>query len=126
MELLAFPHKFSRFRIPDSRFQIQILKDQTFLENFAQNVTEDEILLKNDWNFKGRYEGDYVFTFWSHVDEIIGYGDIVWGEPTSEIEWQTGEKTSYTFSHMQMKDNTAEWQKNAIVNHSVNWPQISF
>jgi predicted RNase H-like nuclease len=60
-----------------------------------------------------------VYTFWSRADDLIGFGDIVWGYPTSQIPNQTGERVSDTLTHMKMKETTADWQYDAVVNHQV-------
>jgi len=62
-------------------------------------------------------EGDYVFSAWSLLDDLILYGDQVWGRPTSLIPRSTGHKTYNTYGHMDTKDLTAEDQYSAVVNH---------
>jgi len=44
-----------------------------------------------DMNAASHYEGSFVYTIWSTVDEVIGYGDLVWGQYTSRIPGQNGE-----------------------------------
>jgi hypothetical protein len=34
-----------------------------------------------DMNSTSHYEGSFVYSMWSQVDEVIGYGTIVYGSP---------------------------------------------
>lgn len=58
------------------------------------------------------YEGARLYTIWSTKDELIAYGDLVWGRYTSEIAGQDGEKRYDTqgFGHMALKNATADVQ----------------
>lgn len=66
-----------------------------------------------------KFEGQNVFSIWSKGDELIGYGDIVWGYPTSAIPGQDDEKVYITLKHMECKDQTVEEQYGMIINHAV-------
>lgn len=43
----------------------------------------------SDINTSGGSEGDYVLSIFSTYDDLIGFGDIVWGKYTSAIPGQT-------------------------------------
>lgn len=68
-----------------------------------------------------RYEGAYRYTIHSTVDEIIGYGGLVYGQYTSRIPGQTGEKVygAYPYGHFNSKDLTAAVQYEMVVNHRI-------
>jgi hypothetical protein len=70
-------------------------------------------------NSKSHYEGTHVYTIWSTYDEIIMYGDVVWGQFTSEIPGQNGEVVT-TLGHDQCKDNTGYNQWRMISAHATN------
>ena len=65
-------------------------------------------------------EGDHVFSIFSTTDDLIGFGNIVYGKYTSM--WPTVD--SYrTFSfdiscHMKLRDETAASQFNLITHHN--------
>jgi len=64
-------------------------------------------------------EGSHVFSIFSMSDDLIGFGDIVYGRYTSV--WPTVD-TYKTFSyeiscHMKLRDETAPEQFNLITNH---------
>lgn len=67
------------------------------------------------------YEGAYVYSIWSTVDEVIGYGNIVYGLYTSRIPGQNGEKiySSVPYGHFNVKDMTEEVQYQMVKNHSI-------
>src|SRR4029077_13357508 len=44
-----------------------------------------------DLNSTSHYEGSFVYKIWSQVDEVIGYGTIVYGASTCHINGQNGE-----------------------------------
>lgn len=68
------------------------------------------------------YEGTYVYSIWSSVDEVIGYGTIVYGESTCRIPAQNGEKTfsSAPYGHFGSKDQTGYWQWRMVKAHATN------
>ncbi len=65
------------------------------------------------------YEGTYRYTIWSSVDEVIGYANLVYGQPTSRIPAQTSEVTFQTvpYGHFGLKDLTVEQQFSLVKNH---------
>ncbi len=73
-------------------------------------------------NSRSRYEGSYVFTIWSTADEVIGYGDVVWGRYTSQVPGQNGEKrySSAPYGHFGSKDLATYVQYRMLSAHSVN------
>ena len=68
-----------------------------------------------------RYEGTYRYSIYSTADELIGYGGVVYGQYTSRVPGQTGERvyTSSTYGHIPSKDLTAAVQYEMVVNHRV-------
>lgn len=72
-----------------------------------------------DINEIEHYEGDYVFTIWSSVDQIIGYGCLVYGEYTPRIPGQDGEKlySAAPYGHFNLKDLTAPDQMRFVTLH---------
>ncbi|MFT3764058.1 MAG: hypothetical protein QM820_00815 [Minicystis sp.] len=68
-----------------------------------------------------RYEGAYRYSIFSTADEMIGYGDIVYGQYTSRIPGETGGKiyTGYPYGHINSKDLTASVQLSMVKNHVV-------
>jgi hypothetical protein len=73
-------------------------------------------------NAKSKYEGAQVYTIWSAVDEIIMYGDVVYGKYTSQIPGQTGqvEFTAAPYGHDQCKDLTGYNQWRMVTAHATN------
>jgi len=71
-------------------------------------------LLKNEVK-----EGDYVFTMLSTADDLILYGDKVWGKYTSQIAYENDCKIYNNLSHMHMKTQTAQEQLQIITNHAL-------
>ena len=67
------------------------------------------------------YEGSYRYSIWSSVDEVIGYGDVVYYDYTSRIPGQTGEKTysSAPYGHFGLKDLTQAVQYSMVKNHTI-------
>ncbi len=65
------------------------------------------------------YEGAFRFSLWSSVDEVIGYGDLVYGQLTSRLADQTGEIAfaSAPYGHFGLKDLTAPQQLGVVLNH---------
>ncbi|HNH83639.1 MAG TPA: lipase family protein [Acidobacteriota bacterium] len=74
----------------------------------------------SDLNATSHYEGSYVYTIWSTVDEVIGYGCVVWGRYTPQIPAQNGEKryTSAPYGHFNSKDLTTYYQLRMVKFHS--------
>lgn len=68
-----------------------------------------------------KYEGTYRYSIFSTADEVIGYGGVVYGEYTSRIPGQTGEKkyTGYPYGHYNSKDLTASVQVSMVKSHVV-------
>jgi triacylglycerol lipase len=68
------------------------------------------------------YEGSFVYSMWSSVDEVIGYGTIVYGTSTCQIPGQNGEKTfsSAPYGHFGSKDQTGYWQWRMVKYHATN------
>jgi triacylglycerol lipase len=71
-------------------------------------------LLKNEVK-----EGDYVFTMLSTADDLIMYGDKVWGKYTSQITYENDCKIYTNLSHMNMKIQTAQEQLQIITKHAI-------
>lgn len=74
-------------------------------------------------NYSGsHYEGSFVYTIWSTVDEVIGYGDVVYGRYTSQIPGQDGEKrfNSVPYGHINSKDLTGYYQWRMVKYHATN------
>lgn len=67
------------------------------------------------------YEGAYRYTIYSTADEVIGYGDVVYGDYTSRIPGQTGEKvySAYPYGHINSKDLTAAVQLSMVKSHVI-------
>jgi len=74
----------------------------------------------SDLNATSRYEGAFRFTIWSTLDEVIGYGDVVWGRYTSQIPSQSGEKRfgAVPYGHIGCKDLTAAAQFQMVTAHA--------
>lgn len=68
------------------------------------------------------YEGAFVYSIWSTVDEVIGYGNLVYGRYTSQIPAQNGEKrfTAVPYGHINSKDLTGYNQWRMVKFHAVN------
>ena len=75
-----------------------------------------------DMNSTSHYEGSYVYTIWSQVDEVIGYGTIVYGESTCRIPGQNGEVvfSSVPYGHFGSKDLTGYNQWRMVKYHATN------
>lgn len=74
-------------------------------------------------NYSGaHYEGDYVYAIWSTADEVIGYGNVVYGRYTSQIPGQNGEKRfgAYPYGHINSKDLTGYYQWRMVKYHQTN------
>ena len=65
-------------------------------------------------------EGNHVFSIFSTQDDLIGFGDIVWGRYTSV--WPTVEAQKVynydIYCHMALRDETASDQFNLITKHT--------
>ena len=68
-----------------------------------------------------KFEGSYRYSIWSTVDEIIGYGNVVYYDYTSRLPGQTGEKvySAAPYGHFGSKDQTAAVQLSMVKNHVV-------
>jgi len=60
----------------------------------------------------GAKEGSHVYAMLSEFDDIIGYGDVVYGQYTSSISTQDSQVVyaTPTYTHMNMKDLTGAEQ----------------
>ncbi|WP_452227278.1 lipase family protein [Lacinutrix cladophorae] len=74
-----------------------------------------------DINSTTNYEGAYTYSIWSTADQIIGYGNLVYGQYTSRIPGQNGEKTysSSPYGHFNLKDMTEAVQYQMVKNHNI-------
>jgi Lipase (class 2). len=68
------------------------------------------------------YEGAYRYSIWSSVDEVIGYGCLVYGRNTCRIPGQTGERSfsSAPYGHFGCKDLTPYWQLRMVKFHTTS------
>jgi hypothetical protein len=73
-------------------------------------------------NSSSGYEGSYRYSIWSSVDEVVGYGCIVYGVNTCRIPGQTGERSfsSVPYGHFGCKDLTAYYQLRMVKFHSTS------
>ena len=73
-------------------------------------------------NASSHYEGSYVYTIWSTVDEVIGYGCVVYGRYTTQIPGQNGEQrfNSFPYGHINSKDLTGDYQLRMVKHHAVS------
>lgn len=73
-------------------------------------------------NSSSHYEGAFVYTVWSSVDEVIGYGNLVYGQYTSRIPGQDGEKAfnAVPYGHINSKDLTGYYQWRMVKFHATN------
>ncbi len=76
----------------------------------------------NNMNSSSHYEGANVYSIWSTVDEVIGYGDIVYGQYTSQIPGQNGEVrfNAVPYGHVNSKDLTGYNQWRMVKFHLTN------
>ena len=73
-------------------------------------------------------EGNHVFALFSIMDDLIGFGDIVWGRYTSVWPTVDAEKI-YNFDidcHMKLRDDTADVQFNLVTKHTFTGENPSF
>jgi triacylglycerol lipase len=70
-------------------------------------------------NSTRKFEGSYIYSIWSKVDEIVGASCIVWGKNTCIIPGNTAQKSfsSYPYGHFGLKDNTMNYQYEMVKNH---------
>jgi hypothetical protein len=75
-----------------------------------------------DMNSTSHYEGSFVYSMWSQVDEVIGYGTIVYGQSTCRINGQNGEVvfSSVPYGHFGSKDLTGYYQWRMTKFHATN------
>jgi triacylglycerol lipase len=75
-----------------------------------------------DMNATSHYEGSFVYSIWSQVDEVIGYGTIVYGQSTCRIPGQNGEVVFSTvpYGHIGSKDLTGYNQWRMVKYHATN------
>jgi len=73
-------------------------------------------------NASSHYEGSYVYSIWSTVDEVVGYGCLVYGRYTTQIPGQNGEKrfNAPPYGHINSKDLTGYYQWRMVKYHTVN------
>lgn len=73
-------------------------------------------------NSSSGYEGAFRYSIWSSVDEVVGYGCIVYGVNTCRIPGQTGERSFSTvpYGHFGCKDQTAYYQLRMVKFHSTS------
>lgn len=64
-------------------------------------------------------EGDNIFSIFSTADDLIGFGDVVWGAYTSQFATQDGYvmKTSYEYGHIATRDLTKDQQYDLVTKH---------
>lgn len=73
-------------------------------------------------NASSHYEGSSVYTIWSTVDEVIGFGCVVYGRYTTQIPGQNGERrfSSFPYGHINSKDLTGYYQWRMVKYHAVS------
>jgi hypothetical protein len=66
-------------------------------------------------------EGAYRYSLLSIVDEVVGYGDLVYGSYTSSLPGQTAGivYTSIPYGHIGLKDQTADRQLRLVRDHKL-------
>lgn len=75
----------------------------------------------DDLMSSSKFEGSYRYSIWSSVDEVVGYGDMVYYDYTSRLPGQTGEKTysAVPYGHFGLKDLTQSVQLSMVKNHTI-------
>ena len=75
-----------------------------------------------DLNSAPHFEGAFVYSIWSKVDELIGGNNLVWGRSTSRIPGQDGEKTfdAEPYGHVNSKDLTGYHQWRMVQAHATD------
>ncbi len=110
----------ANYGLVSCEFSNTLTCDQTngFFPGYSSSNYSDFL---EDLNSSSHYEGNYVYSIWSSVDEVIGYSCIVYGRNTCEIAKQDGEKyfSSYPYGHFNTKDLTAKYQLSMVKNHVV-------
>ena len=81
-------------------------------------VEERSKFLTTLYGHKGG-EGSYRYAIFSTVDEVIEYGDVVYGQYTSELPGETGVKIydSAPYGHIGSKDDTGDEQYKMVTAH---------
>ena len=76
-------------------------------------------------NTSGGAEADYVFAIFSLFDDLILFGDVVWGQYTSAIPGQNDQLVlkEPKYTHIGTRDLTVSWQYAAITKHSLSIDQ---
>uniref|UniRef100_A0A8R1HKI0 GPI inositol-deacylase n=1 Tax=Caenorhabditis japonica TaxID=281687 RepID=A0A8R1HKI0_CAEJA len=64
-------------------------------------------------------EADHVYSLWSLADELIEYGNMVWGRSTSFIPTSDGKVVYAIYTHMQTKELTYEDQYQLVKNKTL-------
>lgn len=74
-----------------------------------------------DVNDTRGYEGDFRYSIWSTVDEVVGGACLVWGQNTCRVPGHTGEKVygSFPFGHIGVRDHTTSVQFHMVANHQI-------
>ena len=77
--------------------------------------------LLQELNDAPRRVGARIYTIGSTVDEVLGFGGLVWGRYTWQVPGQDGERrfTSVPYGHINSKDRTAEIQLRMVLDHVV-------
>ncbi|CAI5451363.1 unnamed protein product [Caenorhabditis angaria] len=76
----------------------------TFLMNLNSDKTKEAL---------------YVFSAWSHADELIEYNNMVWGQQTSLIPTSDASIIYNTYGHMETKDLTSVDQYKMVKHFTV-------
>lgn len=65
-------------------------------------------------------EAGHIYALLSTKDDLIGFGDIVYGKYTSKFPTEDGYKiyTTDDYTHIHMRDWTADVQYNLVTYHS--------
>lgn len=86
-----------------------------FYPGFAPGLGQSSFL--RELNANPAREAERIFSIYSTADEITGPGNLVWGQRTSRIPGQAGEKvfTDHAYGHISIKDRTAAVQYEMIV-----------
>ncbi|CAD6191583.1 unnamed protein product [Caenorhabditis auriculariae] len=75
--------------------------------------------LLSQMNSDNMKEADYVFSTWSHVDDLIQFNDMTWGRPTSLIPTSDAFHEYPSYTHMQTKEQTAPDQYQMVKNKKI-------
>lgn len=76
----------------------------------------------NELNNNPVKEANHVYSIWSSVDQVIGYGCIVYGVNTCRMNTQDGEKSfhSVPYGHFGVRNLSGYYQLKMIKYHSTN------